>query len=391
MHGNRVRNRVVALMVICLALGVMVVPGMACAETLRWTKTYNSAANGNDNGYGVAVAKDGSIVVAGGSVVVGQSNNLLLLKYAASGALLWKRSYNGPDSGFDEAYAVAVAPDGSVYACGVTDVAGHEQDFLLLKYAAAGNLLWSRTYNGPASGEDVCYGVAVAPDGSVFATGWLNGGKVLLQKYSPDGVRRWNKVYGEPCRAYSIAIGPDGNIHLSGSCESVGQFGNILVQQYSPAGALRWSKTYNGPDNGTEYAYGLAVGADRNVYVSGSTTVAGQMDLIVQKYSPSGVRAWSKTYAGADNMIDRGQGVGITPDGSIVVAGSTLTAAEGMNVVLRKYSPAGALRWSKTFNGAAGGTDSAFDVAVGSDGSIFLVGDTEVTGQLSNLLLQKYR
>ena len=45
----------------------------------------------------------------------------------------------------------------------------------------------------------------------------------------------------------------------------------------------------------------------------------------------------------------------------------------------------------KTYNGVANSTDAGLGVAVAADGSVYVTGMTEVTGQYGNLLLRKYK
>ena len=195
-------------------------------------------------GKGVAVAADGSVYVTGETEVAGPSNNLLLRKYGPNGALLWSKTYAGVANCEDGGYGVAVAADGSVYVTGLTYAAGQSYNLLLRKYSPAGALLWMKTFNGVANGEDGGNAVAVAADGSVYVTGWT---------------------------------------------DVAGQSFNLLLRKYSPNGALLWMKTYNGAANGLDSGYAVVVAADGNVYVSGRTEVAGQSSsLLLRKYSPAG-------------------------------------------------------------------------------------------------------
>jgi glucose/arabinose dehydrogenase len=100
----------------------------------QWVKTYNGAANGNDFGFGVAAGPDGSVYVTGDTDVDGQNSNLLLLKYSARGVRQWVKTYNGAANGYDFGYGVAAGPDGSVYVTGDTYVVGQSYNLLLLKY-----------------------------------------------------------------------------------------------------------------------------------------------------------------------------------------------------------------------------------------------------------------
>ena len=71
--------------------------------------------------------------------------NLLLRKYAANGALLWMKTYNGVRKRLgSKGRGVAVAADGGVYVTGLTEVAGESWNLLLRKYAPNGALLWKK-------------------------------------------------------------------------------------------------------------------------------------------------------------------------------------------------------------------------------------------------------
>ena len=66
-------------------------------------------------------------------------------------------------------------------------------------------------------------------------------------------------------------------------------------------------RTYNGAASRYEYGYGLAAAADGSVYVTGRTDVAGQgNNLLLQKYSPTGALLWTRTYNGAANGSEQG-------------------------------------------------------------------------------------
>src|SRR5439155_17480277 len=99
---------------------------------------------------------------------------------------LWVARYNGPANGGDDAYAVAVSPDGSrVFVTGASESSTH-LDYATVAYnASTGHKLWVARYNGPARGQDVAFALAVSPDGSkVFATGESDSGRVTGFDYA---------------------------------------------------------------------------------------------------------------------------------------------------------------------------------------------------------------
>ena len=86
----------------------------------------------------------------------------------------------------------------------------------------------------------------------------------------------------------------------------------------------------------------MAVAADGSVYVSGTTFVIPPLvwpfrDLLLQKYSPAGALLWTKTYNGAGNHSDEGEGVAVSADGGVYVIGTTQVPKQSNNLLLLKY------------------------------------------------------
>jgi hypothetical protein len=141
----------------------------------------------------------------------------LLLKFDAAGTLLWERTWGGSES--DSANAVATAADGSVY------ITGRETSFgaglFVVKFDGEGNLLWQKITN--AAGGDA---IAVGADGSVYAAGSiirdnnLANFDILVVKLTSAGAEVWRRTYsaGEVVDARGrMAAAPDGSIVLAGA------------------------------------------------------------------------------------------------------------------------------------------------------------------------------
>jgi DNA-binding beta-propeller fold protein YncE len=142
-----------------------------------WVRRYNGPAsvNGIDEARSVAVARDGAEVFVTGSSFAGMTAryDYATVAYSTtSGARLWVQRYN-PGNGFDDAYSVATG-NGKVYVTGSSSpTLSSHTDYATIAYSAGtGAPLWTGRYDGPASGPDVAYSVAVNPAGTkVFVTG----------------------------------------------------------------------------------------------------------------------------------------------------------------------------------------------------------------------------
>ena len=292
-----------------------------------------------------------------------------------------EHTWGGPDR--DGALGVAVADDGSVYVTGGTrsfDPGG--EDAFLLKYHASGTLLWQRTYGEPTTSEVVAaesgVGVAVAPDGSgVLVTGNYRGGDIFLAKFSPAGGLLLAVTWGGGNEGASdIAVAPNGTIYVTGFTETfdVGQ-GDAFLLSFSPTGTLNWQRTWGGEF--FDISRGVAVATDGNVYISGDTTFSANSAFLV-KFTADGSVIWQREWGvvgkrgSPDDDETLGGGVAAAPGGGVFVSGWSLGAGFDPNLIAARFDAAGNFVWQRI---GGPGFGAAPDIAVGADGSVHVAGN----------------
>ena len=91
---------------------------------------------------------------------------------------------------------MALGAEGSIYLGGQEGNASIDDlsDMFIVKYDAAGSLLWTATYPSAGPTDDAVQAIAVGADGGIVATG-VAGADYLTVKLSPDGVRLWAAAY----------------------------------------------------------------------------------------------------------------------------------------------------------------------------------------------------
>ncbi len=398
---------------------LLLVPGIpATAQTappaaeLVWSATADFAGkmmdvDGLDNVYSVGDTIVGGIVPT--------------RKFSPDGTLLWERSFR-PEFAV-KANWVAADPNGGAYVVGYKWTGSNQSavGYFVLRYDAAGNLLWTDLSDGGAA-----QAVRAVADraGNAYVTGGLYvGGRYALGivKYSPQGVRQWvceavnpngNGFPGTPLPTGLYLSADGGSVAASGtsgyhyyalSCDRSGAkrwqdfrdhsvyaaavavndqgevyFGNGLaggggmqITKYSAKGAVQWTNVYPKGD----YIHRLALDSQGNVLATGPDYSNYYANWVTLKVAPGGVLLWSATFdqLSANNEIPAF--VAVDPQDNVYVTGTggpAVILANGssyMRMVTLKYSAGGALVW--TIGAIEGGSGNV--VRVGSDGSTLFV------------------
>jgi outer membrane protein assembly factor BamB len=147
-----------------------------------WSARYTGPGRGGDVGIDVAVVPDSSrVFVTGQSPERTYGHDCITLGYdATSGAQLWAARYDGPAHRGDRCLALSVSPDGlSIYVIGGSTGLASGRDFLTIAYSTErGTPRWIARYDGPSGLSDQAYAVAVRPDGAeLFVTGTSIGAR----------------------------------------------------------------------------------------------------------------------------------------------------------------------------------------------------------------------
>lgn len=349
--------------------------------------------DGSGNIYAAGVIQNvetltfGNGVTARGSNSIGNGDNLLLVKYDASGTARWARSVpSGPAPSWIRSLAVDKA--GNVYAAGVVVGSG---SFSL------GN------------------GVAVTGTYAV-------GSNILVMKYNPDGEVQWarsTQAAANESWFNSVDVDDEGNVYAAGAFRGTGAFSfggqaeaqgvyeaqngyNALLVKYDASGTPQWAR---GADSGSNLSFFRSVAVDRSgsVFASGGIHGAGSFtfgtkaiatgsstqgdNTLLVRYDPSGEAQWAKTTT-VGSEPSWYTSVEVDTAGNIYAAGMIRGAGQfvfgneaavrgncpgGENIVVVKYSSDGQARWAQSVSGGA--RSSWFNaLTVDSRGDIYAAG-----------------
>lgn len=88
---------------------------------------------------------------------------------------MWSRLYDGAGNGTNQGITIAAGTDGSVYVGGGTDRESNDMVYLLIKYDSEGNLQWTEDYYVSDISEDFIYEVKLDLKNNIYVTGISSG------------------------------------------------------------------------------------------------------------------------------------------------------------------------------------------------------------------------
>jgi gliding motility-associated-like protein len=174
---------------------------------------------------------------------------LFIVKYDASGNVLWAQSPNGTvnyqQSTNRNELSLAADKADHIYLTGsyssstitfgphtLTNIGS--DNIYMVKFDMAGNTIWARSAGGQI--QDAPNKIAIDRTNNVYITGTFtsptcsfgphvltttNSTEFFIAKYDTGGNALWAKASKSPTRGYSVAIDSCNNILASGACDSV--------------------------------------------------------------------------------------------------------------------------------------------------------------------------
>lgn len=343
--------------------------------------------NGADSISGIALDRDGSLVVCGST----KSNNFPVKKAfdasANGGADFFVARLDG--AGRRLLYATYIGGSKDDYASGVHP--GADGGLFVFGGTASSNFPVKNAFSRKNSGDRDAVLLKLSKDGKslAFSTYYGGSGEDWIGSQAVD-------VKGHP---YIVGCTYSSNLPVKDAFQSAyrGQ-GDVFLAKFAPGGgSLVYATYFGGP--GLDDAGDISVSAEGSVAMAGRTdsnvfplknawdkTRNGVSDVFVAQFAPSGRSLVFSTYLGG-NGYDYTSRVDIDADGDVWVLGKTTSKNFP---VLNAYNPglSGAMdgflaRFAAggqklTFSTYLGGHDDdrASDFARGADGLVTIVGFT---------------
>jgi len=188
------------------------------------------------------------------------------------------------------------------------------------------------------------------------------------QRYS-NGVDSTNQ-------ASKVITDSSGNVIIAGSTDERRAGLDMLVIKYSSTGVPLWTNRYNGPGNRDDVAQALAVDGGGNVFVTGysyASNTTNSADFATIAYSSLGTPLWTNRYNGPGNDTDVATAIATDTSGNVFVTGFSWSGTS-FDFATIKYANSGLPLWTNRFDGAAHFGDFPRAIAADGSGNVFVTG-----------------
>ncbi len=367
-------------------------------------RVITSFKDGSFQCYNAAKAPDGKIVTSGTFYADRKNFGFLAVRYLPNGMPDYSFGDSGKvvtNLGYDnqQPIGLAVQKDGKVIVAGyvVSSNFGDYTDIAIVRYNADGSPDQSFGKKGIVISDfgknDYAYAAAVQEDGKIVIAGNNQRQYFLAARYLPNGTLDTSfgtngaviTDMGGLAYAYAVQIQPDGRIILAGNQNTI-----FALVRYLPDGALDKSFGSGGKvktdfPSGTEGIEDIALQKNGSIVAAGKEENRFTNNMNLVQYTPNGRLDSSFGTAGKttlyfDDPYSLTAGVDIDNDGKIVLFGTISSDASiYRNIVVARFGADGTPDSSFADNGrqlTSFGIPSATAVAgfIDDNGKIVMAG-----------------
>jgi hypothetical protein len=265
----------------------------------------------------------------------------------ADGQVVWMRTFDGPAHLDDRGWNVMIGSDNNPVITGMAQTSATEASSFTAKLDSSdGSTIWQQLLPGALNNPDERMGwLASADAGDVILVNktWLAdlSYEVLVHRFaSADGAQVWHRVLGSNG---PISDEPRAALRLSSGDVAVAgtRNGDYLAMRIRASdGTVAWSSGYDGPPGWWDSANCLVEGPRNEVivggYSSGSTT---GWDAVTVAFNPAdGTPLWDLRFDAGEGATDEASAIAVSPLGDLYVVGYAYSYATYSDLLTIRYS-----------------------------------------------------
>ena len=322
----------------------------ACVQQVEpvWEAYFSTVDNNNNIEWLKRTELDssGDVIIAGSSLVAGPNRNEdgLLVKYDAFGNLIWTTKLDqSQDHMVQEKFTDLAVFGSDIYVAGQfwkNDPVFEEGSFVA-KYNQDGKLIWLT----PVSAESDLRDIEVS-DSGIYVTGYQT------QRLNDQGEITLSVPHAE--NAWDVEVDEIGNIYVGS------RYG---VEKLDSEGATLW-KTYYEQSKAESVYFNVNIELSSEGKIAWAANDQSNVTSSAQLLSQTGDRIWTKSIAKSENVSLQG-----TPQITFINHDVLISVSSDESRVVTKYSDSGRQLWQ--FNDALG---PVHEMGVLDNGYIVLTG-----------------
>jgi hypothetical protein len=353
-----------------------------------WEKTSSSAIPNNyEKPSWVNCDKNKNIYVVGYRYSWSSSweypNAVVILKYNAAGALLWKQNVDlsyvvGSSTGKKFNLKSELDNNGNLYIGSAgTSPAG----LVFIKLSGNGTVLVNTSVNlgtihGFASmrvkGNKVVVTGTAEYVGTLAIVAWDTSGALLWSKLIPDGFSGRDVEIDGSGSIYVLTAYPNVVSQTSGN--------DMVIYKFNSTGAQIWKKGYD--FGGEETATRFTLVANKLSVIGFGSMNALYFDWITFQVNTNGNMLWNTRYNGTTGNDEQSYAIAAKANGEVFVTGKggpLFTQPNGssyLRMITLKYGKTGSVQWVDSLNIYSGW---GIACTLASDSSLFVLSGTDMT------------
>ncbi|NUL83526.1 MAG: SBBP repeat-containing protein [Armatimonadetes bacterium] len=320
---------------------------------------------------------------------------------------VWTSNKHIKGDGPDRGDGIAVAPNGEVFVAGTCDPDGNPETFdadvLLVKYDREGEQVFASQFSLTPISDDQTTSISLTPQGDIYVAGYTDDEynhdsgeyNFLLLKFGQDGDLIWSRTYNgvglAGNYAMSVLAQEDGGAVVTGYSPNWNGDTDAVTLRYSATGSLAWERRFAGSGSGNDFGWKIARDGNGNLYILGDAVNAGTgRDIVVIKYTSAGSLVYSTSYNGPDNGADHAGDFEVDLSGRVKATGSSFAGLAMQDIATLALGQNGTIEWSRRWNGVTSNSDYGWSVVTDSAGNVYVAGTTTVNAFNLDGVLLKY-
>ncbi|HRH65880.1 MAG TPA: hypothetical protein PLU53_06250 [Bacteroidia bacterium] len=215
---------------------------------------------------------------------------------------------------------------------------------------------------------------------------------IFLIKYNMLGEEVWRRLYDNPDHGDDLPIAmsmdSEGNILIAGISKDKTGNTDILVVKFSTEGVPVMDLRFDGSAHAFDTPVDIACDRLDNILVTGAeTSLDSGMNMVIYRIRPDGALSWKRSYS--TRMMDIGNAIQTDDSCNIYIAGNCNSAPHSSDILVQKYDSSGKEKWTVVYNGVFAENDAAACMAMDDSSQFYISGFVNHTSDRSDVPLLK--